>query len=73
MEIHYSGTINYDLDYVMSEFTDNSMSDNDIREILYNDICGYDDFEYGILCSKIDEIIAEVRSRIGEQVTMEGF
>ncbi len=73
MEIHYSGTVSYDLDSVMHEFTDSSMSDDDIREILYRDICGYDDFEYGILCNEINQIVAEVRSRIGEQIVMEGF
>ena len=72
MESHYSGTVSYDLDSVMDEFN-NSMTDDEIREILYRDICSYDDFEYGILCNEINQIVAEVRSRIGEQIVMEGF
>ena len=49
MEIKYSGSISYDIDSVMGLFTDNTMSDDDIREILYGDFCAYDDFEYSIL------------------------
>ena len=73
MEIKYSGSISYDIDSVMGLFTDNTMSDDDIREILYGDFCAYDDFEYSILCSEINQVLAEVRSRIGEQMTIEGF
>lgn len=72
MEIKYSGSVYYDLDAVMDNFND-FMTDDEIREILYNDICSYEDFEYGILCDEINQIVAEIRSRIGEQMVMEGF
>jgi hypothetical protein len=67
MEIKYSGSVYYDLDSMMCSF-DNTMSDDEIREILYSDICGYDDFEYAILSDEINQIVAEVRLRIGEQL-----
>ncbi len=72
MEIKYSGFVYYDLDAVMDNFND-FMTDDEIREILYSDICGYDDFDYAILSDEINQIVAEVRSRIGEQMIMEGF
>ena len=67
MEIKYSGSVYYDLDSMMYNF-DNTMSDDEIREILYSDICGYDDFDYAILSDEINQIVAEVRNRIGEQL-----
>ena len=72
MEIKYSGSVYYDLDAVMDNFND-SMTDDEIRKILYNDICGYDDFDYAILANEINQILAEVRSRIGEQMMFNEF